>query len=96
VAIRLQPRASCDRLQGERGGALAIQLKAPPVDGEANAALLRFLAGTLGVPLSAVELVRGATSRSKWIRVQGWSGDQVKAALLASARCNQLDQSDWS
>lgn len=93
MSIRLQPRASCDRLQGERGGALAIQLKASPVDGAANAALLRFLAGELGVPLSAVELVRGATSRSKWIRVQGWSGDQVRAALLAPAGCDRLDQS---
>ena len=82
MAIRLQPRASRDRIQGERGGAVAIQLKAPPVDGEANAALLRFLAAQLGVSVAAVKLVRGATSRSKWIRVEGWTADQVRAALL--------------
>ena len=83
VAIRLQPRASRDRIQGERGGAVAIQLKAPPVDGAANAALLRFLAAQLKVPPASVQLVRGTTSRSKWIRVEGWSADQVRAALLA-------------
>ncbi len=86
VAIRLQPRASRDQVQGVRGvrgGAIAIQLKAPPVDGAANAALLRFLAERLGVNRAAVELVRGSTSRSKWIRVEGWTADQVRAVLLS-------------
>jgi len=83
VAIRLQPRASRDQVQGERDGAIAIQLKAPPVDGEANAALLRFVARQLGVARTRVELVRGTTGRSKWIRVQGCSAEAVKAALLA-------------
>jgi uncharacterized protein (TIGR00251 family) len=62
---------------------VAIQLKAPPVDGAANTALLRFLAEQLGVPVEAVKLVRGVTSRSKWIRVHGWSADQVRAILLS-------------
>lgn len=83
VAIRLQPRASRDRVQGKRGEAIAIQLKAPPVDGAANTALLCFVAERLGVNRSAVELVRGSTSRSKWIRVEGWTVDQVRAALLS-------------
>ena len=83
MEIRLQPRACRDRVQGERGGVIAIQLKAPPVDGAANAALLRFVAAQLGVQRSAVELVRGSTGRNKWIRVEGWSGDQIRAALLS-------------
>ena len=82
VAIRLQPRSSRDQVLGERDGAIAIQLQAPPVDGEANAALLRFVARRLGVPPRDVTLVRGATSRSKWIAVQGRSAAQVRAALL--------------
>jgi len=83
VAIRVQPRASRDQVLGLRGDAIAIALKAPPVEGVANAALLKLLARKLHLPLSAVELVRGATGRSKWIRVNGWSAEQVKAALLA-------------
>lgn len=82
VAIRLQPRSSRDQVLGERDGAIAIKLQAPPVDGEANAALLRFVARRLGVPPRDVSLVRGATSRSKWIAVQGRSAAQVRAALL--------------
>lgn len=82
VSIRLQPRSSRDQVLGERDGAIAIKLQAPPVDGEANAALLRFVARRLGVPPRDVTLVRGATSRSKWIAVQGRSAAQVRAALL--------------
>jgi uncharacterized protein len=83
VAVRVQPRASADAVIGERQGAIAIRLKAPPVDGEANAALLRFVARRLGVAPRAVELVRGASSREKWIRVEGLSADAVRTALLS-------------
>jgi len=82
VALRLQPRSSRDQVLGERDGAIAIKLQAPPVDGEANAALLRFVARRLGVPPRDVTLVRGATSRSKWIAVHGRSAAEVRAALL--------------
>jgi uncharacterized protein (TIGR00251 family) len=83
IAIRVQPRSSRDQVLGEREGAIAIKLKAPPVDGEANAALLRFVARRLGVPPRDVLLVRGASSRSKWIRVEGHSAAHVRAALLS-------------
>ena len=83
VALRVQPRASADQVIGERDGAIAIRLKAPPVDGQANAALQRFLARRLGVPAGAVELVRGASGRQKWIRVAGLSAEAVRQALLA-------------
>jgi len=83
VALRVQPRASADAVTGEREGAIVIRLKAPPVDGQANAALVRFLARRLGLPAAAVELVRGATGRQKWIRVAGLSAEAVRAALLA-------------
>jgi uncharacterized protein (TIGR00251 family) len=82
VAIRVQPRASRERVLGLRGEAIAIALKAPPVDGAANEALLKLIARQLKVSAAAVELVRGSTGRSKWIRVAGWSADQVRAALL--------------
>lgn len=83
IAVRVQPRASADAVVGEREGVIAIRLKAPPVDGEANAALLRFVARRLGVAPRAVALVRGAGSRQKWIRVDGLTPDAVRAALLA-------------
>ena len=85
VAIRVQPRASRDRVLGERDGVLAIALKAPPVDGEANAALVRFVARCLTVATRQVELVRGHTSRQKWIRVEGIEAAVVRAQLLGEA-----------
>ncbi len=62
VAVRVQPRASRERIQGLRGEAIAIQLKAAPVDGAANAALLNLLAHHLGVPLSCIELVMDSSA----------------------------------
>lgn len=83
VAIRLQPRAKRSEVVGERAGAIVIRVTAPPVDGKANAALCAFVAKTVGVPGSAVEVVRGQTSRDKIVRVAGASADAVREALLA-------------
>lgn len=67
-------------LQDDR---LVLQLQAPPVDGAANTALLRFLATRLGVPRSRIALVRGAASRHKWIRVEGCTAAELRQRLLA-------------
>jgi uncharacterized protein len=82
IQLRVQPRAGADGVVGEREGVIVIRLKAPPVDGQANAALQRFVARQLGVPPRDVELVRGAMGRQKWIRVQGLGRDRVRALLL--------------
>ena len=73
LRVRVQPRASRDRLGGEREGALVVRLTAPPVEGKANEALARFLGRTLGVPPSAVRVVQGATGREKRVAVAGVS-----------------------
>jgi uncharacterized protein (TIGR00251 family) len=70
LEILVQPRASRTRVMGEQGGRLKIQLAAPPVDGEANAALVEFLARALGVRKSDVTLERGETGRRKTVRVE--------------------------
>lgn len=85
IEIRLQPRGGRDQVVGERDGAVLIRISAPPVDGKANAALIAFVAKTMGVPKSAVSIVRGETSRSKVIRVDGRNPADVRAALLAGA-----------
>ena len=84
VAIWLQPRGTRNQVVGEREGAVVIKLQAPPVDGAANAALLRFVAEQLGVASGAVQLLRGHTNRRKQLRVEGWSADAVRQALLRS------------
>jgi hypothetical protein len=73
LRVRVQPRASRDGIGGEREGALVVRLTAPPVEGRANEALARLLGRALGVPPSAVRVVRGATGRDKRVAVAGVS-----------------------
>lgn len=63
------------------GDAIRVRVAAPPVGGAANEALIRFLAERLGVPRSAVTIVRGATARRKVVRVQGMDGQTVRRLL---------------
>lgn len=79
LELLIQPRASRTRVVGEHGGRLKLQLAAPPVDGEANAALVEFLARTLGIRRADVAIARGETGRRKTVRVAG-----VTAAVAAS------------
>jgi uncharacterized protein YggU (UPF0235/DUF167 family) len=60
---------------------LKIKVTAPPVDSAANEALVRLLAEVLDCPRSAVQLVRGQTSRHKVVFVQGMTGAAVEAKL---------------
>jgi len=69
LALHVQPGAKRTEVAGVHGDALRIRLAAPPVEGKANAALLRFLADAFDVPLRNVTLVRGETSRSKTVRI---------------------------
>ncbi|HVX89020.1 MAG TPA: DUF167 family protein [Gemmatimonadales bacterium] len=81
--LQIQPRASRTEVVGAHGDALKIRLAAPPVDGEANDELVRFLAKTLGVPKGAVTILSGATGRKKRVRVVGVSTEDVRQALKA-------------
>lgn len=71
LSVKLQPRASQNRIQGVQGAELKISVTAPPVDAAANNALMAFLAERLGIGRSAVELIRGQTSRHKVLRISG-------------------------
>jgi uncharacterized protein (TIGR00251 family) len=81
LSVKLQPRASANEVVGVMGGELRIRVTAPPVDAAANDALLRFLAETLDCPRSAVELIRGHTSRHKTLRLHGLDIEHVRVAL---------------
>jgi hypothetical protein len=81
LSIKLQPRASKDEIGDLAGGELKIRVTAPPVDSAANEALLRLLAETLNCPRSAVQLLRGQTSRHKQVLVRGMTVAAVAAKL---------------
>ena len=69
LSLHVQPGAKRTGAAGEHGGALRIRLAAPPVDGRANAELVRFLADAFGVPQRQVTIVRGEASRQKSVRI---------------------------
>lgn len=69
--LHVQPGAKATGVVGEHGGRLKLKIAAPPVDNKANAQLLAWLAAQLGVPKSAVRLVRGEASRQKTVAVSG-------------------------
>ncbi len=69
--VLVQPRASRAKLGPVHDGRLKVAVTSPPVDGEANAAVIELIAKTLGVARGAVEVIAGASSRRKTIRVRG-------------------------
>ncbi|GMU63118.1 MAG: hypothetical protein AMXMBFR34_48810 [Myxococcaceae bacterium] len=77
LLVLVQPRASRTKVVGEHDGRLKIALAAPPVDGEANAALIEFLSDALGVRKAEVKLVDGETSRRKRLLVGGVALERV-------------------
>jgi uncharacterized protein (TIGR00251 family) len=81
LAVRIQPRASKNEIILREDGAFKIRLTAPPVDGAANEALVKFLSDVLGIAKSRVEIVSGETSREKRIRISGMSDEDVKKLL---------------
>ena len=81
IALHIQPGAKREGVAGLFGTALKIALNAPPVDGKANAALLRFLSGKLGIPRKNIELCSGASSRDKRVFVAGITIEQAEERL---------------
>lgn len=78
-SVRVTPRASRDAIGGDYQGALKIRLTAPPVDDRANEALCRLLAKRLNLPLSAVRILSGLTSRTKRVEVTGVAPEQIQS-----------------
>jgi uncharacterized protein len=80
--VLVAPRASRNRVIAIHDDRVKIQLTAPPVDGQANDALLRFLADELDVSRAQLEIVGGATSRRKTVRLASIPAHKVLLRLL--------------
>jgi hypothetical protein len=77
----VQPRASRTEVAGRHGDALKIRVAAPPVDGEANAELIRLLARVLQVPKTAVSITGGSGARSKSVVIEGIAAEEAARRL---------------
>lgn len=81
LTVRVTPRASRNAVTGVEDGWLRVRLQAPPVEGQANAALLAFLADALDVSKRQVVLTQGGTSRVKHLHIAGLTAAQVRVRL---------------
>lgn len=81
LPVAITPRAGRDAVVGWQAGALKVRLKAPPVEGRANAALIGLLAKTLGLKKNQIEIAAGRTGRHKKVRLQGLTRDELLSRL---------------
>ncbi len=82
LRVHVVPNAKIDKVVGEHGGAIKIKLRAPAVEGKANAALISFLTERLNVPARTIVLLRGQKSRDKLICIDGLEEEEVRRQLL--------------
>jgi uncharacterized protein (TIGR00251 family) len=85
LAVRVIPRSPRNEVAGIMDdGTVKIRITSPPVDGKANRALIKFLAGLLGVKTSQLEIVAGLTGRNKLIVINGLGAQYVDERILNS------------
>ncbi len=81
LTVRVVPRSSRSEIVGEIDGILKVKLSSPPVEGAANAELIKLLAKSFRIPKSAVEIVSGENSRTKRIRMIGVRAETIPTVL---------------
>jgi uncharacterized protein (TIGR00251 family) len=81
LKVLAQPGASRDAVKGIHGDALKVTVTAPPEKGRANRALEKVVAENLGIRASQVQVQAGASSRSKWLRLEGVTLEDVRKRL---------------
>lgn len=90
LAIKLQPGAAADRIDGwdtdpSGRAVLKVRVRARPIEGQANEALVKFLARALDLPKSAVTLARGNQSRLKMVDIAGLDDTGLRARIDLAA-----------
>lgn len=84
LTLRIRPGARKTAFAGKYGDGWKLQVAAPPVDGKANEAIVRFLAKLAGLPASAVRIVNGITSPTKIAELDGIDPGSLERAILES------------
>jgi uncharacterized protein (TIGR00251 family) len=83
LRVHVTPRGSRNQIVGWKDGVLCVKITAPPVEGAANAAVVKFIADSLGVAKSRVRRVSGETSREKSLAIEGLGDEDVRGKLGA-------------
>jgi uncharacterized protein (TIGR00251 family) len=84
ITLKVRAGAKTTAFAGRVGDAWKLNVAAPPVDGKANDAIVRFLAKLAGMPVSAVRIARGLTSPMKTVEIEGVEQRQLDRAILES------------
>jgi len=85
LQVRVIPRASRDQVVGISGDRLKLKLTATPIDGKANAALIRYLADLFGVAKSSISISRGERGREKTVLIR--PAPELPPELVALVNC---------
>lgn len=81
ITVKVHPRAKTTALSGRVGEAYKLHVNAPPVDGKANEACVRFFAELLRVPKGDVSIVSGSTNRTKVVDIDGMTQGELESRL---------------
>jgi len=81
ITVRATPRSGRDSIEAGTGGVFLVRVTAPPDEGRANAAVCKVLAEALGVPKSAVTVVRGHRARVKTLEITGMTDGEAAQRL---------------
>jgi uncharacterized protein (TIGR00251 family) len=84
LSVVVVPRSGKSSITQLSDGTIQIRVAAPPVEGAANAALLRFLADILDVPRSRLAITSGASTRRKRVVIAGLAPDELEIRLQAA------------
>jgi uncharacterized protein (TIGR00251 family) len=71
LKVHLQPKASRNEIMGPYRDGIKVKVTAPPIEGKANEALIRFLTKEFGISISSIEILKGLHSREKTLRISG-------------------------
>ena len=82
--VKVTPKAFKNECLGWEGEYLKIKIKASPTKGDANEALIKFLADLLQIPKSKINLDKGQASRFKQITVQSISASDIEKKLVVN------------
>lgn len=82
ITVKVKPRASSDSIEGWMDEVLVVRLTSPPVDGAANAALVKLISKKLGIARGRVTIVSGEKSRKKVLEIEGMGPDELMRGLV--------------
>jgi uncharacterized protein len=81
LAVHVTPRSGRNEVAGWRGSELSVRVTTAPEGGKANAAVGKVIASALGVPKTAVRVIRGESARHKILDISGVEDDEIVAAF---------------